>query len=315
MSSAGRVSAIITAYNSATYIDRAIASVLAQTRPVDELVVIDDGSHDDTRGVVARYADAGVRYIYQSNQGPSAARNRGLAETTGEFVAFLDSDDQWLPDKTAQQLAYCAAAPAAAVVSGPAIWWNPETDRRWLKPIPLRPGQDWHTELLVRNVVGNPSQVLIRRAVIEASGPFSTALVWGEEWELWLRLAAQAPIGFVAEPVIIYRLQVGGLTAKRRPEHIEQLLQACLQAIDRYPDERRRPALRRQVRSGAALSQAHLAERRHRPPAEVRPHAWRAVHLDPWHNTGDKVKVLTRALIPQWLYQFYRRWLKDRPPG
>src|SRR5689334_1491177 len=94
------VSAIITTYNYAQFIRGAIESVLQQTVCPAEIVVVDDGSTDNTAAIVARYAAAGVRYVYQENGGASAARNRGLRETQGELVAFLDGDDRWLPDKT-----------------------------------------------------------------------------------------------------------------------------------------------------------------------------------------------------------------------
>ena len=98
------VSAIITTYNYGRFIEGAIDSVLHQTRPPDEVVVVDDGSTDDTAAIVARYRSRGVRYIYQQNAGAGSARNRGIQATSGELVAFLDADDRWLPDKIALQL-------------------------------------------------------------------------------------------------------------------------------------------------------------------------------------------------------------------
>src|SRR5216684_1094167 len=101
-----RVSAIIPAYNGEAFVADAIESVLAQTFPVSEIVVVDDGSTDQTAEVVERYASKGVRCIRQKNQGPTAARNRGIVQTTGELLAFLDCDDIWLPEKTALQVEY-----------------------------------------------------------------------------------------------------------------------------------------------------------------------------------------------------------------
>src|SRR5690348_7331204 len=95
------VSAIVTTYNYARFVPEAIESILQQTVRPDEIVVVDDGSSDNTAEVVARYAAAGVRYVYQANGGAGAARNRGLRETQGELVAFLDGDDRWLPEKLA----------------------------------------------------------------------------------------------------------------------------------------------------------------------------------------------------------------------
>src|SRR5262245_2930157 len=98
-----RVSAVITAFNGEPYLADAIESVLNQTMPVHELVVVDDGSTDQTAAVVRRYTSPRVRLVQQKNQGLPRARNRGLAETTGELVCFLDCDDFWLPEKTELQ--------------------------------------------------------------------------------------------------------------------------------------------------------------------------------------------------------------------
>jgi glycosyltransferase involved in cell wall biosynthesis len=99
-----RVSAIITAYNSETFIAEAISSVLDQSCAVDDILVVDDGSTDKTRDVVTSFSHKGVRYVYQENQGPGAARNFGLQKTNGDIIAFLDADDVWLKDKTEIQL-------------------------------------------------------------------------------------------------------------------------------------------------------------------------------------------------------------------
>lgn len=94
-----RVSAVITAYNSETFVKDAVESVLRQTLPVNEVVVVDDGSSDRTGEIVKQFAERGVRYLYQDNQGPGAARNCGVNETSGELIAFLDADDIWLKHK------------------------------------------------------------------------------------------------------------------------------------------------------------------------------------------------------------------------
>src|SRR3954454_14488963 len=107
------ISAIITTYNYAQFIAAAIESVLNQTRRPDEIVVVDDGSTDHTATIVATYAAQGVRYVFKANGGAGSARNRGLRETTGDLVTFLDADDRWLPDKLERQLDHLARYPAA----------------------------------------------------------------------------------------------------------------------------------------------------------------------------------------------------------
>src|SRR6476661_6221086 len=113
-----RVSVVITTYNYERFIAAAIESVLGQTVRPDEIVVVDDGSTDGTAAVVARYAAQGVRYIRQANAGAGAARNRGIRETRGDLLAFLDADDRWRPDKLARQLAHLRRYPAAGLVTG-----------------------------------------------------------------------------------------------------------------------------------------------------------------------------------------------------
>src|SRR5258707_1975884 len=164
-----RVSAIVTAYNGAAYVADAIESILAQTRPVDEIVVVDDGSTDNTAEIVESYRAFGVRCIRQENRGLPGARNRGVRETTGDLVAFLDCDDTWLPDKNDLQVDYLTAHPEAAMVSGHVWWWDPITDRRWVERIrirrsKLRPG------IMIHNCVGNASGTLVRRHILEGVG-------------------------------------------------------------------------------------------------------------------------------------------------
>src|SRR5438094_1927496 len=98
------VSAIITTYNYAQFIDGAIECALQQTRRPDEIVVVDDGSTDETAEIVARYSAEGVRYVYKENGGAGSARNRGIRETDGDLLAFLDADDRWALEKTDLQL-------------------------------------------------------------------------------------------------------------------------------------------------------------------------------------------------------------------
>ena len=111
-----QVSVVIPAYNCAAYVGQACDSVLSQTYTDWEIIVVDDGSKDDTRLVLDKYGDRRVRYVYQENQGVSLARNHGIQLARGEFVAFLDADDFFLPDKLASQIAVFAAQPNLGIV-------------------------------------------------------------------------------------------------------------------------------------------------------------------------------------------------------
>lgn len=201
-----RVSIIIPAYNRADMILTALNSVLAQTYTDWEAVVVDDGSSDNTREVVAGVKDARVRYIYQENKGLPGARNTGIRASGGEYVAFLDSDDAFLPDKLALQVPVLDANPDLCLVAGGFI----EVDenlrplheiRPWVKN-PTLGLLDW-----VRTCsfcVGSP---LVRRAWLDKAGLFDENMRFVEDWDLWLRMASMGcRMEWLKKPVYLYRM-------------------------------------------------------------------------------------------------------------
>ena len=178
--------------------------MLGQTYPQLEVVVVDDGSTDDTREVVGAYASRGVRYVHQDNLGPGTARNRGLQETTGPVVAFCDADDVWLPDKIASQLEHLRSHPELGLVTAHAYACDEA-----LRPTSVVHAARGEVEnvfeaLLVRNIVLNPTCVVARRSALESVGGFSDLPRW-EDWDTWLRVAKRFPIGFVDQPVAYVR--------------------------------------------------------------------------------------------------------------
>ncbi|MGE5464937.1 MAG: oligosaccharide flippase family protein, partial [Syntrophothermus sp.] len=200
-----RVSAVITAYNSEAFIAEAIRSVLEQSHALDEIVVVDDGSTDHTRQIVSEFADQGIKFIQQHNMGAGGARNRGIRETSGDFIAFLDADDVWLEDKTHLQLEYLTSHPKAALVSGFAHWWNVEKDTVKITGRVPKSMLSLRKEILVHNVLGNPSMVMVRRSALAEAGLFSETIRWGQDWELWMRLVEKFDAGVIPQPVTIYR--------------------------------------------------------------------------------------------------------------
>lgn len=292
-----RISAIITAYNCAEYVTDAIDSVLAQTHPVDEILVVDDGSTDCTRAVVAPYAERGVRYLYQENGGPSAVRNRGIQETSGELVAFLDCDDMWLPDKIAQQVAYLEAHPEVGLVGGHMWLWQLKDNKRWLERFGIKPGANLQHELAVRNVVGNPSIIMVRRAVLEAVGPFDRSQIWAEDWDMWLRISRHAAIGFIDAPMIVYRSHAPSLSNQKMVARLGGYLDQSRAAIREIEPGWRRAVLLARAWSRIEWSRAGHALKLGVPRRVQIWHAARALLAYPFEDTGEKAKMLVRTII------------------
>jgi glycosyltransferase involved in cell wall biosynthesis len=202
-----RVSVVIPTYNRARFLPAAIASIRAQTLPCSEIVVVDDGSTDDTAAVLAALGE-GIVHLRQANAGPAAARNRGIHAASGELVALLDTDDRWCPNKIERQVELLRRHPAVALVSADmavedengATMVASNFAKRGLAgffaalhgaPVPEAPRR-----LLQLNFI-NTSTVLARREVLVELGGFDTRLRYGEDLELWLRIAARHAIACV----------------------------------------------------------------------------------------------------------------------
>ena len=188
------MSVIIPTHNSRRFLEDAIHSVLEQTFQDWELILVDDGSTDDTGEMAAELADPRIRYVYQHNRGSPAARNTGLKLARGEYIAFLDADDLWLPDKLEKQVAYLDSLPSTVgLVYSNYEMWNPESRAR-LGPFPGVHGRPRGRVLshLLRpgSFFIHPCASLIRREVFDTVGLFDESLRTFEDWELWVRIAA-----------------------------------------------------------------------------------------------------------------------------
>jgi len=309
MPSGSRVSAIITAYNGAAFVADAIESILAQTRPVDEIVVVDDGSTDNTAEIVEFYRAFGVRCIRQENRGLPRARNRGILETTGDLIAFLDCDDAWLPDKNALQVDYLAAHPEAAIVSGHAWWWDPTTDRRWIERMGARRSK-LPREIMVYNCVGNASGTLIRRRIFEEVGLFDPAQIWAEDWELWMRVASRGEIGFIDSPLITYRVVPTSLTHQRPWERVSGYFQLSFKAIRKFRPALWRPILWARAWSKRELGFATLALDQGLGRRPYLHHTAMALLSYPFEQSSMKLKHFTRAVTGSAFLRGYR-YLKE----
>lgn len=200
---APQVSVVIPTYNSSKYLSQAIDSVLAQTFSDLEVLVIDDGSTDDTEQLVGRYSSP-IKYIRQPNSGVSIARHRGIAESVGRYVAFLDADDIWLPHKLERQLGELKNNPGFR-----ACYSTFRVVDANLRPLEInrveRQGSTLEDLLTAGNVVGTPSTVLCERALLLSIAGFDPDLSYGADWDLWIRLAVLTEFLWIDEPLINYR--------------------------------------------------------------------------------------------------------------
>jgi glycosyltransferase involved in cell wall biosynthesis len=234
------VSAIIPTYNRRSLLERALASILRQSRPPDEFLVIDDGSTDDTpEHIPKRFPD--VRYIRQETGGVSAARNRGIREAKGEWLAFLDSDDEWLPRKLERQLEALRAKPELLLCHTNEIWI-----RRGRRVNPMKKHEKFGGRIfqacLPRCII-SPSSAILHRHLFDEVGLFDEAFPVCEDYDLWLRVCARRPVLYLDEPLIV---KYGG--------HDDQLSRS-LWGMDRF----RIRALEKVISSEALSAEDRLA--------------------------------------------------------
>lgn len=271
-------SVIIPTWNRRDLVARAIDSVLAQTRPVEEIIVVDDGSTDGTGAFLAQRYGERITLLTQANAGVSAARNRGLAAARGRYVALLDSDDVWLPEKTARQLAHLEAQPQLGMVLCDVERVNPDGslidvfERR--RQIPADgPALQW----VLRDPALAPLSLLMRREVYEDVGGFDESLRTAEDLDYHLRVAARWPIGVVSQPLARALRGNDGLSslASTEDDYIRVMERAAEAAIGQVPEDARRQAL-----ATAYIKNAESC-------------VWRGRYVDAWTLAGK-----ARALGP-----------------
>lgn len=204
-----RVSVVVTCFNQAHFLTEAIDSVLAQTYPAFEVVVVDDGSNDNTEEVAATYPE--IRCVRRDNVGLAAARNTGISESRGDYLVFLDADDRLLPTALEAGVRNLGGGPAYAFVAGGhrmiafdgALLWEhtigPEDD-------------DMYCALLRRNFIAMHAAVMYQRFVFEAVGRFDPRPRSTEDYDMYLRIARRYPIGWHHEVVAEYRRHGSNMT-------------------------------------------------------------------------------------------------------
>jgi glycosyltransferase involved in cell wall biosynthesis len=216
------ISIILPTYNRHDMIKNAIQSVIAQTVSDWELLVVDDGSTDATKEVVTAFAesDSRINYMYKENGGVSSARNSGIASAEGEYIAFIDSDDMWTPEKLEKQLAVFKADPSIGLVYTGIRFVDTRTGKERIKK--AVEGGAIALQEIAYNPIGGPSRVMIKKECLSACGNFDETFLALEDWDLWIRITEKYPVGFVSEPCVTYN------------EHSDSLTYAAEKIVDGY---------------------------------------------------------------------------------
>jgi len=208
------VSVVVTTYNQAPYIAAAIDSVLCQTYRHHEVILVDDGSTDTTSQVLDRFRGKAI-LLRQTNQGVAAARNTGVLQARGDFVAFLDSDDLWEPDKLSVKVGAALANPESGLIVADGVQFDgPRIIKDSLIGAPVRRLIDPDTpattlwaqrHVLNANFVSTVSQVMIPREVLSRVGPSDTSLALVTDWDLYLRISAYYPVTLINRSLMSWR--------------------------------------------------------------------------------------------------------------
>lgn len=223
------VSVVIPAYNRAHTLPRAIRSVFTQTFGEWEIIVVDDASSDQTDQVIKEFSDGRVRYIrHQQNRGPSAARNTGIRAARGVYVAFLDSDDEWLPEKLAYDVSLFDSQDLGMVCSGEIFG---ESHARLASILSTVHGRVYD-RLLAHDFIGSCSGVTVRRIALETLGGFDEQLTNEEDWDLWLRISKVFAIGVA--PRCLVRRHSGSDQLTGSPGSLRRIYEGRARIIEKH---------------------------------------------------------------------------------
>ena len=235
------VSAVIATYNMAKYLPLAIRSVLAQTYENIELLIVDDGSTDDTMKVVEPFLDdSRIKYRFQKNQGQAAAKNRGIFESTGEYIAFLDADDMWFPEKLDLQLPSFSQSETLGIVYARLLC----IDEAGNEIINLK---DNYTllrgritgPLLIHNFIRFGTTV-VRRECFDRLGGFKEHIRMGIDYDLWLRFSTQYEFDYIDHPLLYYRIWPGQMSNNSMKRYLSgiEIMKCFLQEFPGLVDKK-----------------------------------------------------------------------------
>ena len=222
-----KVSIVIPTYNSSQYISEALDSVLAQTYKDYEIIVVDDGSTDDTIQALQPYMSR-IKYIYKENGGPGSARNVGIRNAQGEYIAFLDSDDLWLPEKLEKQVRYLERYPEISLVFTDCLRLEENSLRRSKRRKFI--SDDMLVSIWWENLIVT-STVMVRKYCFERIGTFDESGRMAEDLEMWLRIIANGyRVSFLDEILAVYRVRLSG----HRRSNVDRAYYTTRQVLEKY---------------------------------------------------------------------------------
>lgn len=253
-----KVSVIIPTYNRAKYIRRALESVLAQTYQDYEIIVVDDGSMDNTREILAEF-EGKIKYIVQKNQGSAAARNRGIQESKGEYIAFLDSDDIWIPEKLAEQVKILDTHEKIGIVYSRMPIINEKGERLGTKPAGVS-GKNFKELLEVWGDLPT-STVMTRKVCFDKAGMFDTALMTMQDIDMWLRIARFYDLYEIEDKMLAHYFRHDGQITKSKIKVCEGRVKIYQKILNTFEDIPTALFIRRIAMHQYTLSKAYYNEK------------------------------------------------------
>ena len=286
------ISIVIPVYNGENTIKETIESVSQQTFSDFEIIVINDGSQDSTLEVVNGISEPRLKVLSYPNAGVSASRNRGIAQTRGEYISFIDADDLWTPDKLESQLTALQINPPAAVAYSWTDWIDESGEF-------LRPGShitangDVYSKLLLRDFVGSGSNPLIHMQALKKVGGFNESLTPAADWDMWLRLAACYEFVCVPSAQILYRISPSSMSTnvwRMETESLQIIERAFAQAPESVAHMKKQVIAERYKYLTLKSVEGHLERRKGLTAVRF---LWQAIKYDPaWFKRGRLMLIV-----------------------
>src|SRR6476660_5367458 len=286
------VSVVIATYNRSRQVREAIDGVLAQSVPVREIIVVDDGSKDDTRAQLLAYGDR-IRPFFQANAGASAARNLAMRMAKGSWIAFLDDDDVWVREKIEQQWALVEKDPSLGLVYCSDYAVDEQLKVLYERTAQVQNRGEVFERLLIKNFIFT-SCVIARRDAVVKAGYMQPEYKFAQDWDLWLKIAAEHPVDFAPAPLVLYRQSATGclthdMKADDRLLEMKTIMQRAFKLREVSGAARRRA----EFEIESQWASASLVGGKN---AAAFPHALRAVAAQPASLEG--YRLMAHSLVP-----------------